>query len=354
MINIICPINQLGYGITSLNIVKSLSQLTDTALWCIGQPQVTNQEDADIISKCINNSKFFDIEAPCLRIWHQHDMSQFIGRGQRIGFPIFELDEFSSLEKHHLNSLDKIFVCSHWAKNVILSQIDKIEENIHVIPLGVDNTIFRKSENVENTTTRFFNCGKWEIRKGHDVLVDIFNEAFDINDNVELFLMCQNPFCSEEEESQWQNLYLNSKLGSKIHIIPRRNTQEEVYNIMSQTHCGVFPSRAEGWNLELLEMMACGKYVITTDYSAHKEFCNAENAYLIPISQKEVAYDGKWFHGHGQWAKIGQEEKQICIEHMKSIHQLVQSNKAQTNQAGIQTAQKYSWANSAKEILNVL
>ena len=49
MLNIISPINQLGYGIAGLNIVKSLHN--DVALWSISQPQVTSQEDADIVSK---------------------------------------------------------------------------------------------------------------------------------------------------------------------------------------------------------------------------------------------------------------------------------------------------------------
>lgn len=49
MINIIAPINQLGYGIASLNIVKALSKIEDVSLWPIGQPQVTNEEDAKVI-----------------------------------------------------------------------------------------------------------------------------------------------------------------------------------------------------------------------------------------------------------------------------------------------------------------
>ena len=53
---------------------------------------------------------------------------------------------------------------------------------------------------------------------------------------------------------------------------------------MSQVDCGVFPSRAEGRNLELLEMMSAGKHVITTDYSAHTEFCTKDNAGLVPIT----------------------------------------------------------------------
>ena len=55
MINIISPINQLGYGIAGLNIVKALSKVTEVALWTIGEPQVTNQEDADICKFCIQN-----------------------------------------------------------------------------------------------------------------------------------------------------------------------------------------------------------------------------------------------------------------------------------------------------------
>lgn len=355
MINILSPINQLGYGITGLNIVKSLSSITDTALWCIGQPQVTSQEDADIISKCINNSKFFDINAPCLRIWHQHDMSQFIGKGLRIGFPIFELDTFNNLEKHHLSSLDKIFVCSNWAKQVILNNISIDPNNIAVIPLGVDSDIFQSSDMPQSKTTRFFNCGKWEVRKGHDVLVELFNNAFEQSDDVELFLMCDNPFCSEQEEKEWHNLYTKSKLGNKISIISRRQTQKEVYNIMSQTHCGIFPSRAEGWNLELLEMMACGKHVITTNYSAHTEFCNAENAHLINVTDTEVAYDGKWFHGQGNWAKLGDKEKDQFIDSIRKVHNLNKDNLLNVNTSGVKMANQLSWNNSAKEIVkNVL
>jgi len=353
-INIMAPINQLGYGVTGLNIVKELSKSIEVSLFMIGQPQVTNQEDADIISKCIKNSQFYDYNAPCIKIWHQHDMTQFVGKGTRIGFPIFELDKFNDFEKHQLQSLDRVFVCSEWAKKIVLNNTTIEGSNVIVVPLGVDSSIFQPCEIPQNSPTRFFNCGKWEIRKGHDILVDIFNSAFNEDDNVELFMMCENPFCTEQEQNEWINLYKKSKLGSKIHIIPRQNTQQEVYNIMSQTHCGVFPARAEGWNLELLEMMACGKHVIATDYSAHTEFCNSNNALLIPIEEIETAYDGKWFHGQGNWAKIDEKAKNIAIAHMKNIHELNMTNGLTVNEYGITTAKNFSWKNTGRKILNVI
>jgi glycosyltransferase involved in cell wall biosynthesis len=112
---------------------------------------------------------------------------------------------------------------------------------------------------------------------------------------------------------------------------------------MSYADCGIFPSRAEGWNLELLEMMSLGKPVITTNYASHTEFCTKDNAYLVDITEKEEAYDGKWFNGEGNWAKIDQSHKDQFIEYMKYVY----TNKINTNKIGIETAEKYNWKNTA-------
>lgn len=353
--NIISPINQLGYGIAGLNIVKSLSKLINVSLWCIGNPQVTNQNDADIISKCLTNAVFFDVNKPCMRIWHQHDMSQFVGKSKHIGFPIFELDEFNEREKHNLNSVDQLFVCSRWAKDIAISNLSLHKDQINIIPLGVDTEIFNNSSQESgnnNEKTIFFNCGKWEIRKGHDVIPDIFCGAFTENDNVELWMMNFNPFLKPEDVSAWKNLYLKSKLGSKIKFIDRVDTHKEVYNIMSKTDCGIFPARAEGWNLELLEMLACGKHVIATNCSAHTEFCNYNNSLLIDIDNQEMAYDGQWFHGKcGKWATIGSKQIEQAIEHCREIHKQKQDHTLKINISGIETAKQFSWDNSARAIL---
>ena len=355
--NIICPINPLGYGVTGLNIVKELSKHREVSLWTIGQPQVATEGDAKIVKDCIKNTAFFNYDDPCIRIWHQHDMAQFVGKGEHIGFPIFELDVFKPLERHHLNSVDRLFVCSHWAKDVCLQNGIKprnatlYDPAIDVIPLGVDLDIFKPCE-INDGPTIFFNCGKWEVRKGHNILPDIFSEAFSDDDNVELWIMCSNPFLKNEEDLKWKSLYMNSKLSHKIRFIDRVNTHHEVYNIMSKVDCGIFPSKAEGWNLEPLELMACGKQVIITNYSAHTEFCNDQNAKLINIDELEPAYDGKWFDGRtGSWANIGDKQIQQTISHIRHIHNLKQTGNLKQNLEGIDTANKFTWENTAKEIM---
>ena len=350
-INVITPINQLGYGIAGLNIVNGLHRADHrVALSVIGQAEAP-PDYHPLIRECSENIKMPNFDAPCIRIWHQFDMSQFIGKGDRIGFPIFELDKFTEQEAHHLSSLDKIFVCSEWAKNVIKE--NGIEVQTHVVPLGVDIDIFQRSS-FSRKSTIFFNCGKWEKRKGHDILSEIFTRAFSPDDNVELWMMCENPFCSLEENQVWIDTYKRSGLGDKIRLIPRQQSQKEVYNIMKQTDCGVFPSRAEGWNLELLEMMSCGKHVIATNYSAHTEFCNESNCRLVDVNALEEAHDDKWFFGGGNWASIKEPQIDQIISHMQEVHKLKQEHSLEINHAGIETAEKFSWNNTTKEILNAL
>ena len=96
-INLMTPINQLGYGVAGLNILKALQAEHNVSLHMIGQPQVTSQADADAVTKGIETSKMFDPEAPCIKIWHQNQMAERVGSGKLIGFPIFELDTFTDL-----------------------------------------------------------------------------------------------------------------------------------------------------------------------------------------------------------------------------------------------------------------
>ena len=109
-----------------------------------------------------------------------------------------------------------------------------------------------------------------------------------------------------------------------------------------------------GGNLELLEMMSCGKHVIATAYSAHTEFCNESNCRLVDVNSLEEAHDDKWFFGGGNWASIKEPQIDQIISHMQEVHKLKQEHSLEINHTGIETAEKFSWNNTTKEILNAL
>lgn len=351
-ININCPINGTGYGITSLNIVKQLGQHDlNISLFPIGNSiDVNSEADQKLILSYLNQGEKFSYNAPCLKIWHQYDLASKIGNGHYYTFPFFEIDKITEREKHHLNYSDYIFTASKWGKFILES--NGVTKPIYVSPLGVDTEIFTTPNKIrmQQPNYVFLHIGKWEHRKSQDFLLKAFEAAFNTNDEVELWLVPFNPFLKEEEHNYWLKLVEECKLKDKIKLFNRFPTQYHLAELISNSDCGVYLSRAEGWNNEVVETMALNKPVIVTNYSAHTEYCNDKNSYLVDVSSTEPANDGKWFNGYGNWAKLGHEELEQTVHYMKYVY----SNRIDSNPEGLKTANNYSWTRTAQIIHNTL
>lgn len=324
MFNIVAPINQLGYGVVGYNILRALKE-DSPSYYPIGNPEW--ESDLGFVREAVERSKAFDSKAASIRIWHQHDLAMFPGGGERIGWPIFELDKFTDQELVHLNSVDRLFVCSEWAKQILLDNGVNPPNGINVIPLGVDTSVFKIDEAARQhraywttTKTTFINAGKWEVRKGHNELLEAFNKAFEPGDDVELWMLNDNPFIGARNE-QWKTRYLSSKMGEHIRIIPRVNTQAELSAVFNSVDWGVFPAHAEGWNLEPLELMACGVPSIVTNYSGHTQFCDDTNSLLVQPNGMELAHEPPWFNGQGSWCKFDVDE---LVEQLREAHRMKQ------------------------------
>ena len=335
-INLSCPVNNTGYGLASLNIIKELANISDLTYLPIGQPSVTSKEDYDLIFSLLSKKYSIDFDAPYIKIWHQFVLSEHIGKGKYYAYPFFELDTFNEYEIKNLRVPDHLFASSQWAKDIIAQ--NKIESPVTVIPLGVNRNIF--NENVICTRSDdkyvFLNIGKWEIRKGHDILLKLFRSAFPDEKDVELWILASektNNYSSPEELKQWKNMY---ETDNRVKLFSGFDTQNELAQLVANSNCGLYPSRAEGWNLELLECMSMNKPAIATNYSAHTEFCTPNNCYLVDINETEKAFDGKAFQGQGNWAKLGNNQIDNIIEHMRYAYK----NRITANSYGIETAKK--------------
>jgi glycosyltransferase involved in cell wall biosynthesis len=200
----------------------------------------------------INRILDFDPTSPFLKIWHQNDLAMRVGTGDYYAFPFFELDKFNARERHHMNCCDHIFASCEWAKKILIE--NEIKKPITVAPLGVDTNIFKIPPKIRIGSDKyiFAHIGKWEKRKAQDFLLKAFETAFDANDNVELWLLPHNPFLKEEELESWLSLVRNNKLKDQIKIYNRLPTQYHLADFIFNIDCGVFLSRAEGWNNEIL------------------------------------------------------------------------------------------------------
>lgn len=348
-LNLMCPVTpHTGYGITSFSIFEHLLKSGHKIhLFPLGSPQVQSEEQKTLVVEAINSANLsYSKNNPCLKIWHQYDLAARIGSSKYGALVFFEVDKMSNIEINSMNNTDCVFVASDWGKKIL--EDNGITVPIIVSPLAVDTNIFSPITPEEtHDTYRFINIGKWEIRKGHDFLIDAFDAAFTEEDNVELWMMNHNPFLNEQQHARWHNLYLSSKLKNKIKFINRVDKHADVAKIIAQTDCGIFPARAEGWNNEILEVMAMDKPVIATNYSAHTEYCNKENTFLIDIDRLCIAKDDHFFkQGIGQWASLDHRQMEQTVEYMRYVYK----NNIRNNIAGLQTAQKYTWFNTAKII----
>src|SRR5690606_3735592 len=116
----------------------------------------------------------------------------------------------------HLNRQDLIFATSEWAKSVIESHVDV---KTVVVPLGVDPTIFHPQPKKHSSKCIFLNIGKFEKRKGHDILAKAAGIAFEGKDDVQLWMVANNAFLDSRSSVEWVNLY-RRELGNKVVFVP--------------------------------------------------------------------------------------------------------------------------------------
>jgi glycosyltransferase involved in cell wall biosynthesis len=352
-INIVAPIGYTGYGVVGRNLTYNLAKLGyNVSLFPIGDKIECSQVEQPLLLKSCDNRHNFDSRSPSLKIWHQNDLAMFPG-SPRIAYTFFELDELKPEEVHHLKQCDKVIVACDWARRICL----KYGIQANILPCGVSE-VFHHVQYKPNPKCVFLNVGKWEVRKGHLELAKSFKQLLsETNNDVELWMMSENRFYRNGENEWWKNYY-REHCGRNVKFINWVPQDSDVAEIMNKSNIGVFPSKAEAWNLELLEMMACGKQVICTDYSGHTEFANSQNSILLPIRGMETSIDacdvhpnGFWFNGFGKWATINVDD---LTESMYRGYQRWLSDPNCRNFDGEDTADKYSWKNITNTLTEII
>ncbi len=350
-VNFIAPFCRTGYGITGAYLLRAMIELNaDVSFFPLGQVDRSILPFPKLESALAAQDRF-NAAAVSVRLSQQFDLALHVGAGPRIGFPIFELDHFDSRSLHHLKSQDRLLVCSEWARGVLLQNgIWKMP--VDIVPLGVDRAVFHeKLPAGTSTDTQFLSVGKLEARKGQLELLRAFEAAFSPSDPVRLTLICANPFVTDKEMESLCKPFRNSRMARRITLVTKPYaTQSEVARVMAASDCGVFVSRAEGWNLEALEMLSCGREVIATDYSAHTQFLNSGNARLIEIDGVERAHADS----PGAWAAWQPRQHEALVHALRAVHETRRNGPLPMHEPGVETAKQFSWTSAARQLLGAV
>lgn len=326
----------------------------------------------DAVQNALDRSVFYNPDAHSIRLWHQFDLANHVGRGKRCGYSFFELDRLTPAEVHQANCLDLVFASSAWAASVMRES--GVNVPIVVATPGVDLQVFHPRVRPawpqdlgpppNESTTVFLNSGKWSVQKGMDILLDAFHAAFRPDDDVLLVMACFHPlrsgdFDGPEESAKWESFYLTSPLGraGKIRVLPRRlASQYELAALDAVADAGVFLSRGEGWGLGAAELAAMGKQLILSDHSAHTDYGTYAGAVMVPVDGVEEAEEWPFLpRGRGNWARLGPDFVAAAAVAMREVYDRKRSNGRELNQLGISAfTERFTWAGCARTMAETL
>lgn len=223
--------------------------------------------------------------------------------------------EFGSVPKAWIEAwrdqLDDLWVPSAYVRDCYVRS-GMPADRVHVVPNGVDTEKFRPSAPKLRLKTRksfkFLFVGGTIGRKGIDILLKAYTSAFTRADDVCLVIkdMGRQSFYKGQTADRIIARYQADPTTPEIEYIDRTLDDRELAGLYTACDCLVHPYRGEGFGLPIAEAMASGLPVIVTDYGAALDFCNAENAYLIPaveVRKPDKFVDAMETVDHPWWAE---------------------------------------------------
>jgi len=184
-------------------------------------------------------------------------------------------------------------------------------DRLHVLPETIDFDLFdrEQTEPLAVQGTRgftFLTNFDFTDRKGWDVLLDAWCDAFSPDDDVCLVLKCLGLHVPESEIRGRIDAYLAGRSTAPILLDTRFLPTADMPRLYAGADAFVLASRGEGWGRPWMEAMAMGLPTIGSRWSGTTMFMDDANSWLVDGEVVDVAesaqshtpfYRGhRWFH----------------------------------------------------------
>jgi len=239
--------------------------------------------------------------------------------------------------------------------------------NTEILLQGIDPEIFYpiETEKQDNTFV-IFSGGKFELRKGQDIVlkaVKILQEKYeniilintwynmwpdsmaDMKYSKHIDLKLEGNNWTETMKSLFEVNKMDQSRIFTFELVNNKNLRE----LYSKTDLALFPNRCEGGtNLVLMEYMACGKPVIASNATGHKDIITKENSIqLNDFSDCKIIKEGKLW---ADWVEPSLDEVIAQIEFAYHNRDKI---RAIGKKAG-EDLKNYTWSNTAKALYELL
>jgi autotransporter strand-loop-strand O-heptosyltransferase len=199
--------------------------------------------------------------------------------GPKIAYNVWETTLQPSYFFEKLKDYDQIWVPSKWQRDCTIEQ--GIEPNkVKVIPEAVDGEVFKPNQKstlpeYDDGRFKFVLFGRWDYRKSTKEIIESFLQEFNEKEPIDLVVSIDNSFANDGFETTEDRLKHYNLIDPRIKV-KHFPTRDEYVKYLQKGHIFLSCARSEGWNLPLIEAMACGTPSIYSNCSAQLEFAEGK------------------------------------------------------------------------------
>ncbi len=280
-------------------------------------------------------------------ILEEHDHHYFYDsyNGYKIGYNVWESTKYSNQFFNQLLTLDELWVPTEWQKEISIKQ-GYPENKIFVIPEGVDGKIFKPNPKLKKQDKfQFIIVGRWDYRKGIKESIEGFLKAFPDNQDIELLLNVENPYPTDGMNSTEERLKYHGLEDNRIKILKFLNRKQYI-KLLQNANVLISCAKAEGWNLPLIESLACGTPSIYTKCSGQLEFTKSKGLGVEILGEEKA---GKNIPGNFYTPDLDD-----LVEKIKDSYNNYNVWKKWHLDRSKEIREEYSWKNQAKKAYNRL
>ncbi len=200
-------------------------------------------------------------------------------RGSHINYSAFANDSLARNYNILFPKVDRM----HAVSKKISQKAEKFGANTNktdIIYSSLDLSLlktYKKNNHKTHRPFRFLSVGRFHWVKGYQYSISAFANLKKINNDIHYLIITKNHI-SEEILYQIDDLSLENNVE-----IVHPDSQEEIYKIMNESDCFILPSVQEGISNVVLESMAVGLPVVSSDCGGMKEIINnGVNGFYFP------------------------------------------------------------------------
>ena len=288
-------------------------------------------------------------------ILEEHDHHYFYDAydGYRIGYNVWESTRYSEQFFQQLLTLDELWVPTQWQKQISIEQ-GYPANKIFVIPEGVDGRTFKPTSRPQKKNKfTFIIVGRWDYRKGVKESIEGFLKAFPNNDEVELLLNVENPYPVDGMNSTEERLKHYNLEDPRIKILKFLDRKQYI-KLLQNANVLISCARSEGWNLPLIEALACGTPSIYTKCSGQLEFTENKGLGVDILGEEPATNNENLSYEHNIPGNFYTPDINDLVKKIKDSYNNYNLWKKWHLQRSKIIREEFSWKNQAKKAYNRL